>query len=518
MLALVRGFHRASFLSALALPTRDQLTRWDRAAAILLFLLASCIFLFVDPKTSPVALQDEARNSINAIEMYLRGFSLVTTFNFQPDLWNTKPPLLIWLMSGSMSLFGPSEWAIRLPSAVAALGILLCTLLFVRRTTGSLGVALVAATLLVLSPGFFGEHGARTADYDATLTFFVTAGLQLTFFAVHRARPSVRSMFVIGGLIAAAALTKSIAAFIPVTGVALYLVVVKRLRRVVSLSHLFAVAAATSLAPLSIFYALREAAAPNYLSSVLYNDMAGRFSETLIWPTSPFYYITELSFGWFVAGPFLIAAPLVLRRESGRTRLVFLYAASIVSLSLAVYSAAANRAVQYALPMFPWLSIIAALTLRHLAGFVAEHWRQGKKGISLALGLTMALVGGQLVYRAAEWRYHLFPQRDFYPQSSYGDLFAELSAKGVKTLIVVDPGHTHLGKRGYAPLLRWNRLVWAEKGLQVAHELTQPATARVPVASCQPSVVARWSGPPFERIGSCGVLWQTRLEGTAARR
>src|SRR5206468_3140523 len=91
---------------------------------ILLFLLASSVFLFADATVPPVALQDEARNAVNAIEMSIRGYSLITTFNFQPDLWNTKPPLLIWLMSASMSLFGPSDWAIRLPCALAAMGTL----------------------------------------------------------------------------------------------------------------------------------------------------------------------------------------------------------------------------------------------------------------------------------------------------------------------------------------------------------------------------------------------------------
>jgi 4-amino-4-deoxy-L-arabinose transferase-like glycosyltransferase len=97
-------------------------------------------------------------------------------------------------MSGSIALFGPVEWAIRLPSALAALGTLLCTTLFVRRLTHSLPTAIAAGTLLLLSPGFFGEHGARTGDFDAPLLFFVTAGLQLVFFSIHRGLPSFAAM------------------------------------------------------------------------------------------------------------------------------------------------------------------------------------------------------------------------------------------------------------------------------------------------------------------------------------
>jgi 4-amino-4-deoxy-L-arabinose transferase-like glycosyltransferase len=440
--------------------------------------------------------------------MYLRGFSLVTTFGFQPDLWNTKPPLLIWLMSASMHLFGPSEWAIRLPSALAAMGILSCTLLFVWRITGSLATGITAGSVLLLSPGFFGEHGARTADFDAPLTFFVTAGLQLIFFAVHRARPSMRSMFAIGALIAAGALTKSVAAFVPLAGVPLYLMAVGRFRRTLSISYRYAVAGAVAVAPLLVFYALREAAAPGYVSAVIYNDVVGRFSENLIKPTGPFYYVSELSFGWFIAGPFLVGAPLAFAGCSGRQRLLLLYAASIASAALLVYSSASNRALQYALPIYPWLAIAAALTLRHLVQLLAGTWRDGKKALVVAVGAALFVISGQLISLAAFWRYQGFPERQFYPQSSYGNLFAALSARGVARLTVVDPGRTHLGKPGYAPLLRWNRLIWQKKGMRIDHESKQRVNAQLPLASCEPRVFARWAGPGAEKIGSCAVLWR----------
>ena len=475
---------------------------------ILLFLVAGGIFLFVDASVPPVALRDEARNAINAIEMYLGGFSLVTTFEFQPDLWNTKPPLMIWMMSASMTLFGPSEWALRLPSALAAMGMLACTLLFVQRITGSLATAVTAAAVLLLSPGFFGEHGARTGDFDAPLTFFVTAGLQLMFFAVHRARPGPRRMFAIGGLIAAGALTKSVAAFIPVAGVLLYLVAVGRLKRALSQSHVYAVAGVVAVVPLLIFYALREVAAPGYVAAVIYNDVVGRLTENLITATGPFYYVTELSLGWFFAGPFLLGAPLAFRNSSGRARLLFLYAASIACSSLLVYSAASNRALQYALPMYPWLSIVAALTLRYLAKFLAERWRHGDKALVSIVSAAFILVSGQLTYRAVYWRYEGFPKRQFYPQSSYGNLFAELSARGVRSLTVIDPGQDHHGRVGYAPLLRWNRLIWQEKGITIDHKLKQRGNERGAVASCEPLVFDRWSGAALEKIGSCAVLWR----------
>ncbi len=483
----------------------DPLVR-DRVA-IALFLLASALFLFVDGKVPPIALPDESRNAINALEMHIRGFSLVTTYNFQPDLWNTKPPLFTWLTTASMDLFGPSEWSLRLPSGLAAMGTLCCTLLFVRRVSGSLATALAAAAILVLSPGFFGDHGARTADFDGPLTFFVTAGLQLLFFAIHRARPRLASMLAIGGLVAAAAMTKTIAAFIPVTGVLVYLVAVGRLGRVLSTWHRYAIAAIAAVAPLLIFYAAREAAGPGYLAAAVHNDIFGRFGQALVKPTSPFFYVHELFLGWFVAGPFLVAAPLALASCSGREKLLLVYSASIVCTCLLVLSAASSRLAQYALPMFPWMAILAVLTLRHLVHWVRALWRDGKAAQAIVLALVLLMTGAQLSYRAAKWRYELFPARESYAQATYGDLFARLHARGVRKLTVVDPGVHNLGAPGYTPLLRWHRLIWHARGMEIGHELVQSANASIPLASCEPIVIDRWSGRRAEKIGSCAVLW-----------
>jgi 4-amino-4-deoxy-L-arabinose transferase-like glycosyltransferase len=484
---------------------------WSRrreTLVTLLFLGIALLFLFLDERIAPVALRDEARNANNAIDMWLTGPSLIVTYDLKPDLWNTKPPLMIWLMSGSMALFGPSEWALRLPSAIAALGMLVLTLWFVRKVSGSFPLALTSAALLLFSPGFFGEHGARTADFDATLSFFVTAGLMLLFLAFLRRRPSLLLLLAAGGLIGLGALTKSIAAFVPVVGALLFIPLAGRFRRVLAGWWRYALCALVSLLPLVLFYALREATAPGYLSAVLYNDVTGRFTEALVEKRPPGFYLDHLVRGWFFAGPLLLGVPLAWLALRGRQKLLALYAASIVVGGLAVYTAAENRAMQYALPLFPWLSMLGALTLRHLANaFVVEPWLKGRKTAAILVGIALLAVLGQLADRAAWWRYHGFPDRQYYAQSSYGDLFSAMQKRGVAKLFVVDPGVVHYEVPGYAPMLRWNRLVWNERGLRTTHLLSDPGPQASPVASCEPAVTVGWRGPLIERVGECAVRW-----------
>lgn len=479
------------------------------------FLLAALLFLFVDARIAPIALPDESRIAGNALEMYLRGFSLVTTWDFRPELWNTKPPLLIWLSALSMHIFGPTEWAFRLPSAFAAIGTLALTLWFVRKVSGSLALALGSGSLLLLSPGFFGEHGARTGEYDATLLFFVTGGLMLLMLALSRARPSAGLLVASGAMIALGALTKTIAAFIPVVGAVLYILMTRRTGRVLAGWKGYVLAGTIALVPLLIFYAAREAAAPGYLHAVLHNDIAGRYGQTIDTdPHGPLFYVDNLLRGWFFAGPLLLALPLAARALRGRLAMLGAFAGCIVVAGLLVYSSAGTRAMQYALPLFPWLAILAALTIRHLLlRFIVEPWRARERAAPIVMAILLLGVFGILTERALWWRYEGFPARQFYPQSSYGNLFSSLSARGVDRLVIIDPGVRHPDYDGYTPLLHWHRQIWSRRGLATSH-FHQDRRFPHPVASCEPGIYQRWSGPSIERIGQCAVRWPNGREGT----
>lgn len=479
-------------------------------APIALFLLAAAFFLFVDPRTVPIVLWDESRNAVNALEMRQSGWSLVTTYGFEPDLWNTKPPLLIWLMTGSMALFGPSEWALRLPSAIAAMATLLILIQFFRKTTGSLATGLTAGTFLLLSPGFFGEGGARTGDYDALLLFFTTAYLQLIFLAVHQRRPTLRVLLPIALMIGGAAMTKTAAGLIPGAGIVVYLVLIRRWPRLIANGRGYATLAVVAAAPLLIFYAAREAASPGYLSAVVHNDLFGRFGDRVTGgPTSPWLYARELVSGWFFAGPFLLAAPLALRYLGGKSRVLMLYSLCTAGATILIYSAASTRLLHYVLPAFPALSIAAALTLRCLARkFVAEPLRS-RSGLAqpVALALVALLVLGQLGARSFYWRTEGFAAREFYPQASYGDLFAALSSRGITEATAVDPGFA-LAEENYTPLLRAYRLIWREKGLAVGHRVSLEQAPGPVVASCDPATAAalRRLGAEIAKVPGCAAV------------
>ena len=69
----------------------------------------------------PIQRWDESRLAANAFEMKTNNNWLVTTFVDKPDMWNTKPPLMIWLQASTMLLIGDTTLAVRLPAALCAL-------------------------------------------------------------------------------------------------------------------------------------------------------------------------------------------------------------------------------------------------------------------------------------------------------------------------------------------------------------------------------------------------------------
>ncbi|MGI4881264.1 MAG: ArnT family glycosyltransferase, partial [Janthinobacterium lividum] len=136
-------------------------TLLDRArnrpmTVLLLVVFAIAVIAFQLGDTASLKMQawDESRLAVNAIEMMMTGERVVTTYGFQPDLWNTKPPLVINLMAWSMQLFGPNFFAMRLPSALAACATVFLVVAFTRRVTGSLGCAFAAGRLLITAQSF----------------------------------------------------------------------------------------------------------------------------------------------------------------------------------------------------------------------------------------------------------------------------------------------------------------------------------------------------------------------------
>jgi len=135
-------------------------------------LLTLSILLFFPKLGMPFLDPDEGLYAEIAQQMLSRGDWVIPHMNGLPYL--EKPPLYFWLTALTFQLFGPSEWATRLWSALAALGTVLLTWRIGRRLYGpraGLLAGLVVAT--VVGNALY----VRKASTDQLFVFCLTLAL-----------------------------------------------------------------------------------------------------------------------------------------------------------------------------------------------------------------------------------------------------------------------------------------------------------------------------------------------------
>ena len=472
-------------------------------------LVASAVFLLAHLDSYPIVMWDESRLAVNALEMYLTGPALVTTYNFEPDLWNTKPPLAVWLMAGSMGLFGPSEWALRLPSALSAVATLAVIMAFSWKLTRSAPAVVLTCVLLVTSSGFYGRHAAATADYDSLLTLFTTSYVCLLFGAVHRRKPRPGQVLAAGGAITAAILTKGVAGLIPGVGIVVYLLLVGRIARPMLTPRYLATAAIIVSAAVA-FYGLREAAEPGYLQAVLQNELAGRYLSTIAGEHQPAWYFAKVIVeSNFVAGPLLVLLPLGLYVARGRVRVGILFATCIVFGIVLVFSSSATKLRWYIVPAYPFLAAGMALSISALARTVGQARRADQRDRWVAAD-TLVLVLSALILVIGSFRYVPVSRHYGGSQGHYGFVFAELHSRGIHTVDVVEGGNVNTeGFVQYAPRLRFYTLLWRMRSFHVREIARDPTTVRRTagdiVVTCDPRHVnnVRALGTPVGSVRGC---------------
>jgi 4-amino-4-deoxy-L-arabinose transferase-like glycosyltransferase len=134
--------------------------------------LAAGTVLFTNLGVPALWDEDEPKNAECAREMLARGDWLVPTFN--EELRTDKPILLYWLMIGAYKVFGVTEFAARIWSAMFGVGTVLVTYRL-GRLLFSPEVGLWSA--LALCTALMFDAVARAATPDSTLIFFTTLSL-----------------------------------------------------------------------------------------------------------------------------------------------------------------------------------------------------------------------------------------------------------------------------------------------------------------------------------------------------
>jgi len=370
-----------------------------------LLLVLAFFSIFFRLGGAPMQRWDEARLALNAAELLENKQWLVTTYHNQPDLWNTKPPLMIWLQALSMRALGYSELAVRLPAALAALATVLLVFFASSRPTRIPLVGWLAAVILLSSPGFVTLHVARTGDYDALLVLWTTLGL-LAFYHYFTTE-SKRALWLTGAAFTLAVLTKGVAGLLGLPALAIAAASSGQLRPLLRQRSFWLVMACSTLA-VGSYYVARELAAPGYLQAVWENELGGRalhdleaHHESLVWYWN---LVAEKKFSCWLALA-VVGLLLSLRQpKSTPEHRLALLAGLWSAWYLVLLSVIQTKLTWYDAPIYPALSLIAALGVVLLARAAAAQFRLPSfKPVWLVLGSLLLFWGpysqlmGQLV-------------------------------------------------------------------------------------------------------------------------
>jgi len=337
------------------------------------FLLLVAIPLFYNLAGPAIFIFDEAIYANNALEMAMYGDPLVLKNNGLTDLYNTKPPLVIWLQSLAIQILGPTEWAIRLPSALAALGTAFLLLLFSHRSLKDYRIGLVAILVLVTSSGYLRNHVARSGDLDAMLVFWITFYSLLAFdYLLNPKGKKDKWYFTWIGLgVFLAFMSKSVAGLMPLLGLALAALLQKQLIAILKKPYLYVVAGSVAFACLG-YYGLREYAAPGYLDKVIFSEYR-RFTENIMpWQEQPFGFYWENMWTRSYFMPYLKSLPLALvlglwggeKKEAQGVLNAFTKMAAVFCLSyFLLISYPSVKLNYYDAPLYPFLSLLIGVGL-----------------------------------------------------------------------------------------------------------------------------------------------------------
>jgi len=207
--------------------------QWLRSSKFLLMFLP--IWLFALSWIRPLSVPDEGRYGDISRSMFESGDWLIPRINSLPFMH--KPPLLHWLSSIFMELFGMHIWVLRLVPVLAATLMLVSLFLFVRKHISE-RVAQLTAIILGTNLLFFGS--SEYINHDLLLASWITVSVLCFVDFTISARKSILFLGYFAG--AAAFLSKGlIGVLIPGMILLPWLLYTKQWKKIPSLLNPFAI-------------------------------------------------------------------------------------------------------------------------------------------------------------------------------------------------------------------------------------------------------------------------------------
>ncbi len=329
---------------------------------LLLALFAGLLLFHIE--SYPVRKFDEARNAVNALEMYNTGFSFITTCHYSPDHWNTKPPLLIWFQYLFFQLFGIRELSVRIISVLSGFALIPLLIFTRKKLNTSLNLVTVALAIFISIPMVLKSHGFKTGDYDALLTLLM-AGYSIFYYLFLKTKSHKYSFLFFISLFLAI-MTKGIAALLFLPGLFIYTLIYKKIGQVLKDKKII-IGSLIILCLTIAYYYIRNIYDDGYINMVFQNELGGRFLEVNENHSKKWHYylwiLISENFGLYKILIQLIPFYLFKNRNNKLFNFLFI----IVASHIFILSLSQTKLYWYILPSIPLLTLMFGIILEEMS-------------------------------------------------------------------------------------------------------------------------------------------------------
>ena len=333
--------------------------------------------------------RDEGSNAEAGREMLETGHWISPTLNYEPRF--AKPALVYWILSGSFALFGVSEFAARLPSALFGIGLIFLQYQFLRRIIGP-STAFVGALMLLLNVEVIAIN--RMVLTDPELVFFTTVAAYSFWRGMQGGRPERRWFWGWYGGMALAMLAKGpVGIVIPVLAMAPYLTLTRQWSSFWKHGYPLLGTVVFLIVTAPWYLAMFAIHGADYLAAAQANT-TGRFADPMEGHGGTIlFFVPVLLFGFFPWSAFL-PVPLYEALKSWKRfreppwkteeHLAFFAALWVISVFI-FFSLSATRLPHYLYPLFPPAAILTALFWRRCSQ------EAGSRGLTISVRLLVIL-------------------------------------------------------------------------------------------------------------------------------
>jgi 4-amino-4-deoxy-L-arabinose transferase-like glycosyltransferase len=402
----------------------------NRSRTDALLLAGFCAFLFFYGLAQFGLIgADEPRYAQVAREMLERHKWITPVLGGQP--WLEKPPLYYWQAIVAYRIFGVSDWAARLPSAVDATFLVLAAYLFLRKFRR--GCETDGALIVASCAGITGY--ARAASMDMALAAAFGVGM-LGWWAWRKTEKKIY-LAAFFAFMAFGTLAKGpVAPFLACIVIVIYAFAVRDWRVILKTIWWPGILLFCLIA-LPWYFAV-QARNPQFFREFILEHNLGRFSKNIYHHTEPFWYYlpaTALALvPWIVfviaafvrsVRPWWIKRPSTVRFESESEYRLSIFLSCWLIVPVAFFSISQSKLPGYILPAIPagallladylrqrveqndaqpvsiWLAIVHALFASApivpallIAYLVTLHRLPGGKPMMIALAIAFVLCSG----------------------------------------------------------------------------------------------------------------------------